>query len=779
MRSFLEWFDDKGFWVQEYWDFEAGEMKVGGGKMELTEEQRRVLGHCLTPDESGQFAYTTILYSAPKKCLAPDTRVLTFDLHWVKAGDLKAGDELLAFDKDPQHKTGKGIGGTGRYYRKSVVMHTGRAHLPARRLTLANGQTFVASTDHRWLVKVKGGKNLKIAYTRDLKVGHTLMKLMEPWDDTPGWEDGYMAGVFDGEGSVRKNGREMGFGQKDNILLETAKNILTKHGIPWLEHIQHTPYKGGICDVHKVAISGRGWLLHALGRYRPVRLRKRLELDGGIGTIYAQEHVVITEIEELQSAEVVTLGTSTETYIAEGYASLNSGKTAIAAAIGAWVADEFPSGTQVYVIANDKDQAEQRVFSDITYNMLHNRPDAVALSDRIDFPNDTLIMALAKEHKSGSGSRHTVTIWDELWGYVSENSRRMWVEMTPIPTARNSLRIVVTYAGYENESELLWDLYERGVGPEETPNGRGEDIPGLEDLPCWKSGRLFTYWTHEHTMPWQTQEYYDEESEDLRASDMLRLHYNRWVSGHEEFLPPEWWDKAASAFPQSAELWSQHPYRRFPVYVGVDVAPKHDCSAVVGVTYDARLGKVIILFAAIWDPQGKPLDIELTVEAYLRDHQKRFAIRSVDYDPYQLHRSMVSLKNKGLPTREFPQTSDNMTAASQTLWTLMRNGHLLAYPDPDCRQHIKNSVAQSTPRGFRIIKDPATKKASGKGKNPPSGRRPIDFTIALAMACHAATELGAVDTAQTIVIPAAFSDQTAWGNGHNPAEVDLPWIFRS
>src|SRR3990167_5323956 len=45
-----------------------------------------------------------------------------------------------------------------------------------------------------------------------------------------------------------------------------------------------------------------------------------------------------------------------------------SGKTAVAGSIGAWAAECFPPGTEIYCIANDQESSKGRVFSDIEYH---------------------------------------------------------------------------------------------------------------------------------------------------------------------------------------------------------------------------------------------------------------------------------------------------------------------------------------------------------------------------------------------------------------------------
>jgi hypothetical protein len=82
------------------------------------------------------------------------------------------------------------------------------------------------------------------------------------------------------------------------------------------------------------------------------------------------------------------------------------------------------------------------------------------------FDNGTIIEALPSDYAGAAGSRHGLTVWDELWAYTSENSRRLYDELTPIPTRKNSIRLIVTYAGFEGESTLLEELYERGQSGE-------------------------------------------------------------------------------------------------------------------------------------------------------------------------------------------------------------------------------------------------------------------------------------------------------------------------
>ena len=60
-------------------------------------------------------------------------------------------------------------------------------------------------------------------------------------------------------------------------------------------------------------------------------------------------------------------------------------------------------------------------------------------------------------------------------------------------------------------------------------------------------------------------------------------------------------------------------------------------------------------------------DRERAIEATLLDLNKRFRVRKVWYDPFQMHATAQRLIRAGLKLEEFPQTVPNLTDASQNL----------------------------------------------------------------------------------------------------------------
>jgi len=78
-------------------------------------------------------------------CVSPETRVLTADLRWVPAEQLKVGDELVAFDEYPAENRNY------REFRKTKVEAVTELMQPSYRLHLADGTKLISSDKHRWL----------------------------------------------------------------------------------------------------------------------------------------------------------------------------------------------------------------------------------------------------------------------------------------------------------------------------------------------------------------------------------------------------------------------------------------------------------------------------------------------------------------------------------------------------------------------------------------------------------------------------------------------------
>ena len=326
-----------------------------------------------------------------------------------------------------------------------------------------------------------------------------------------------------------------------------------------------------------------------------------------------------------------------------------------------------------YCVANDFEQAQGRVFQQIARIIEASpllRGSAKITANRIEFPSTgATIAAIASDYAGAAGANPTITVFDELWAYTSERARRLWDEMVPVPTRKLSVRLTVTYAGFEGESALLEELYKRGVA--------GEQIaPSL-----YRRGRLLMFWSHEPVAPWQTQAWLDAMRETQRLNAYLRMIENRWVTSESNFVEMEWWDACVD---QTIEAVDRRPFapgmdrpRRFLEARqhrnrGSHIRPGDE----PGQTRLAPRLPTITRGPAQFRGDG-------------RKHVTRAATGALTYarfdmTPDQLQAVAQRLSARGLRMVEFAQSVPNLTEASSNLYELIKGRNLAIYPDARC-----------------------------------------------------------------------------------------------
>jgi phage terminase large subunit-like protein len=157
------------------------------------------------------------------------------------------------------------------------------------------------------------------------------------------------------------------------------------------------------------------------------------------------------------------------------------------------------------------------------------------------------------------------------------------------------------------------------------------------------------------------------------------------------------------------------------VWVGVDASVKRDSTAIVCTTFDHGAKKVRLVWHRVFQPSPEdPLNFEQTIEKSLLDLRRRFRVREVRLDPYQLVAVAQRLTAAGLPMVEFAQSVPNLTEASTNLYELLKGRNLVAYADGDLRLAVSRCVAIESSRGWKISKEKASHK--------------IDVVVALAQA---------------------------------------------
>ena len=360
-----------------------------------------------------------------------------------------------------------------------------------------------------------------------------------------------------------------------------------------------------------------------------------------------------------------------------------------------------------FCLANDEEQAQGRVFQAvrrIVEASPHLRRDADITQTRITFPQTgAVIQAIGNDYASAAGANPVISSFDELWAFTSERSRRLWDEMIPSPARKVSARLVTTYAGFENEGELLFDLYKRGLQQQQIG-------PSL-----YAGNGLLMAWHHKQLAPWQDEAWLAEARRTLRPNQYLRMIECRFVTTEASFIDMALWDRCVDP-----AIGSVAENRSLPIFVGIDASVKRDSTAVVATAWDRKAKAVRLVFHRVFQPTpDQPLDFESTVEATVLDLKKRFCLYKCIFDPYQMEATAQRLRRAGVAIEEFPQSLPNLTQCCQNLYDLIQGGNLICYPDAAMRLAISRAVAVEGPRGWRLGKDKQTHK--------------IDVVVALAM----------------------------------------------
>ncbi|MGA2313401.1 MAG: terminase TerL endonuclease subunit [Xanthobacteraceae bacterium] len=389
-----------------------------------------------------------------------------------------------------------------------------------------------------------------------------------------------------------------------------------------------------------------------------------------------------------------------------------SGKTTFAAMFVITVIVLFGERhAEAYLIANDFDQAQSRVF-EVCRRIIEASPllrrEARVGADRITFPaTGATITAVASDYAGAAGGHPTIVVADELWGAMSERARRLWDEFVPVPTRQTSCRLVVSHAGYEDQSELLHELYERGLK---------QPVVGTD---LYAGDGVLMFWSHVPISPLQTEAWLADMRRSLRPAQYLRMIENRFTTTESGFATLEAWDRIVD--PGLTPVLSD---RSLPIYVGIDASVKHDSTAIVACATDGQ--RVRLVWHRIFQPsKDDPLDFEATIESTVLELKKRFNVQKVLYDPWQMQSTAQRLARAGVRMTEFPQSVGNLTIASQGLYELITGRNLTVYPDAAMRLAVSRAVALETSRGWRIAKEKQSHK--------------IDVVVALAMAAHAAS----------------------------------------
>lgn len=436
-----------------------------------------------------------------------------------------------------------------------------------------------------------------------------------------------------------------------------------------------------------------------------------------------------------------------------------SGKTSIAGFVGAWFAAEVEAPNLVICAANDQEQSAGRIFAAMgptIYNIAGKFPRDGA-QPLIRLPtNGTIIKAIPNDYQGEAGANYGLTLWSELWCFTSERAQRLFDELVPVPTRKNSIRLIETYAGYEDESALLLRLFlrifrdtdEKELQPEAEHLDLIDPKTG-EQLPCYvrrDMGQL-VFWDHERRMPWQQGErgrqYYAEEKRKAqgREATYIRHHENRWQRSEGGYLDPAWIKRSIRL---AAALYTT------PMIFAVDAAKSGDNLALVGMIPIENIdeqGKPTTIYrtgyAKIWEAiAGAKYDLDETIGKELIWLNARNLIRGpVFYDDYQLHQVMLNLSKLGIEVEEFSQQSMRLLADT-FLHRCYRDDLIENYNEPLLIQNLGAAKAKEDSEGrMRIVKGTAhsAKQKATAAQLADASRYKVDGAVTQSMATYKAS----------------------------------------
>ena len=216
----------------------------------------------------------------------------------------------------------------------------------------------------------------------------------------------------------------------------------------------------------------------------------------------------------------------------------------------------YPEAT---ICANDQEQSVGRVFTMIR-RIIESSPllkrEAKITQDRITFPVfDVTITAIPSNFATAAGGNQNISVFDELWAFTSERSRRLWDELVPPPDPPDRMSL----------DDDVRRLRGRVVIVAGSVPARAAAATDRRRSPCWRWHLMF--WSHSPVAPWQDERWLAEMRRTLRPNAYQRLVLNEFASAESQFVDMAAWDSCVqpSLVPSS---------ERLPIYVGVDAVDK-------------------------------------------------------------------------------------------------------------------------------------------------------------------------------------------------------------
>jgi hypothetical protein len=171
---------------------------------------------------------------------------------------------------------------------------------------------------------------------------------------------------------------------------------------------------------------------------------------------------------------------------------------------------------------------------------------------------------------------------------------------------------------------------------------------------------------------------------------MRRWRLNQWVRSQESWLPVGAWEQCVS----NAELVSD-----LPVWVGIDMALKHDS---IGVVVAQPQDDRTVVRSKIWQPSLEGVDVA-EVEVYLRELHRTYQVQEFAFDPayFYAKRRSVNLMT-GYRWWSSGSQQQRMIPACGNAYEMIVNKKVAHDGSPTFTDQVLSAAQRMTDTGWRL-----------------------------------------------------------------------------
>lgn len=304
------------------------------------QDPRTEEGELLWPERFGQKELKLLKSALASEyaCTPYEAPILMGNLSLKPIGEVRVGDEIIgwALNDKPIEESSKY---SRQHLKRTRVIEIFSSIKPVVKITLDSGEMIRCTPDHKWYVRWKSDRG-HLAY-KSAAIGRGLCRICPPRLQTLSPDEqrdaGWLAGFFDGEGTVSMCGKEAGYRSSASIsffqgagrnkpLCDKLEFILRRFGFEFHIYEDKRPDKknGGMYPYrhYKLKEIGLPVLQKFLHTIQPTKWRQRM-IDGALGAKFIRGHEKVISIEPDGEDVVYSLKTETGNYVVWGLASKN------------------------------------------------------------------------------------------------------------------------------------------------------------------------------------------------------------------------------------------------------------------------------------------------------------------------------------------------------------------------------------------------------------------------------------------------------------------------